>query len=110
MKRSENKTYQKLKEKSEFFCTAKWNELYLYLNHGLTNSCHHPIPQEIPKECHMCWHIEDSDPNAISDRLIKSSEDMDDIEILSPDVSHKPKFVEVVFDNVCNLSCSYCRV
>ena len=138
MKRSENKTYQKLKEKSEFFCTAKWNELYLYLNHGLTNSCHHPIPQEIPielarinpsvlhntphklkqqemmckglrpKECHMCWHIEDSDPNAISDRLIKSSEDMDDIEILSPDVSHKPKFVEVVFDNVCNLSCSYC--
>ena len=50
MKRSENKTYQKLKEKSEFFCTAKWNELYLYLNHGLTNSCHHPIPQEIPIE------------------------------------------------------------
>ena len=88
IKRKDHPTYKLLQERSDFFCTAKWNELFLYLNHGLCNSCHHPIPHEIPKEllgdpnvlhntphklaqqqlmidgkrpkeCHMCWHIED---------------------------------------------------
>jgi len=136
MDRHNHPVYQALKKRSKFFCTAKWNELYLYLNHGLSNSCHHPIPHEIdiesakenpatlhntahkleqqqlmcdgerPEECHMCWHIEDADPKAISDRLHKSV--IEDIHNLEPDENHLPKMIEVVFDNTCNLHCSYC--
>ena len=126
-----------LENKSNFFCPAKWTELYLYLNHGTSNSCHHPIPHAIPEnllddpyvlhntphkmkmqqlminghrpnECHMCWHIEDIDPTVVSDRIIKGTEWQDDIETLQVDPHYIPKFIEVVFDNYCNLSCSYC--
>lgn len=128
----------RLAQRSKFFCPAKWTELYLYLNHGNSNSCHHPIPHQIPKElldnnpsvlhntphklkmqelmmqgirpdeCHMCWHIEDSHENAVSDRLVKSLAWQDQIDTLVPDPHHVPKFIEVVFDNLCNLNCSYC--
>ena len=137
IKRKDHPTYKLLQERSDFFCTAKWNELFLYLNHGLSNSCHHPIPHEIPKEllgdpnvlhntphklaqqqlmidgkrpeeCHMCWHIEDLTDDSISDRIVKSSTDAEEISRLTVDPTHIPKFVEVVFDNTCNLSCSYC--
>lgn len=126
-----------LEARSDFFCPAKWTELFLYLNHGTSNSCHHPIPHEIPAElldnpmvlhntphkleqqrlmiegqrpteCHMCWHIEDISDDSISDRFIKSMKWKDDIATLQVDPTHIPKFIEVVFDNVCNLSCSYC--
>jgi organic radical activating enzyme len=126
-----------LEQKSNFFCSAKWTELFLYLNHGLSNSCHHPIPHSIPsellsdpyvlhntphklqmqelmmqgqrpEECHMCWHIEDSDPDVVSDRIIKSQTWKDEIPNLKPDVHYVPKLIEVVFDNYCNLKCSYC--
>jgi hypothetical protein len=126
-----------LEKKSKFFCTAKWTELYLYLNHGTSNSCHHPLPHEIPKEllsnpavlhntphkleqqrlmmngirpdeCHMCWHIEDSNPNAVSDRIVKSQRWQDKISDLKVDPNYVPPLIEVVFDNYCNLSCSYC--
>lgn len=126
-----------LEQKSKFFCPAKWTELYLYLNHGLSNSCHHPVPHSIPaellndpyvlhntphklkmqqlmmdgqrpQECHMCWHIEDSDKDAISDRIVKSQQWANEIETLKPDPHYVPKMIEVVFDNYCNLSCSYC--
>ena len=128
---------QQLNARSEFFCPAKWNELFLYLNHGNSNSCHHPIPHRIPlellqdpavlhntphklaqqqlmidgkrpEECHMCWHIEDADPDVISDRITKSLVWEKDIEQLTVDTHHVPKFIEVVFDNLCNLNCSYC--
>jgi organic radical activating enzyme len=126
-----------LNQKSKFFCAAKWTELYLYHNHGLSNSCHHPIPHEIPadllrdpfvlhntphklkmqqlmmdghkpEECHMCWHIEDSDSDAVSDRFVKSQKWAKEVESLVPDKHNVPKMVEVVFDNYCNLQCSYC--
>lgn len=126
-----------LDQKSNFFCAAKWTELFLYLNHGLSNSCHHPIPHKIPEElltdpyvlhntphklkmqelmmqgqrpdeCHMCWHIEDSDPHVVSDRILKSELWKEDIDKLVPDIKHVPKLIEVVFDNYCNLKCSYC--
>ena len=128
---------QQLNNRSKFFCPAKWNELYLYLNHGNTNSCHHPIPQKIPAElltdpfvlhntphkleqqqsmidgkrpaeCHMCWHIEDADPSILSDRIAKSLVWQQDIDTLQVNKHHVPKFIEVVFDNLCNLNCSYC--
>lgn len=126
-----------LEQRSKFFCAAKWTELYLYLNHGLSNSCHHPIPHGIPEElldnpsvlhntphklqqqqlmingerpaeCHMCWHIEDSNPDAWSDRYIKSDVWKNYIAHLEVDENFVPPFIEVVFDNVCNLACSYC--
>lgn len=126
-----------LEERSKFFCPAKWTELYLYLNHGNSNSCHHPIPHRIPAEllddpsvlhntphklkmqqlmidghrpdeCHMCWHIEDLDPNAVSDRIHKSQQWIADIPSLEVNTQYVPKFIEVVFDNTCNLMCSYC--
>jgi hypothetical protein len=129
--------HQQLNRRSNFFCPAKWNELYLYLNHGNTNSCHHPIPQPIPREllanpsvlhntphkleqqqlmiegkrpeeCHMCWHIEDADPDVFSDRIAKSLTWESDIDKLQVDPHYVPKFIEVVFDNLCNLNCSYC--
>lgn len=135
--RKDYPVFSLLENKSKFFCPAKWTELYLYLNHGNSNSCHHPIPHAIPEEllddpyvlhntphkmkmqqlmmdghrpdeCHMCWHIEDMDPNVVSDRIIKSSTWAADIESLQVDPHYVPKFIEVVFDNYCNLTCSYC--
>lgn len=129
--------FKLLENKSNFFCPAKWDELYLYLNHGNSNSCHHPIPHAIPEEllsdpyvlhntphklkmqqlmidghrpdeCHMCWHVEDLNPDVVSDRIIKSEKWAADIAGLTVDPHYVPKFIEVVFDNYCNLSCSYC--
>jgi organic radical activating enzyme len=137
MKRKDHPTFNLLQERSDFFCTAKWTELYLYLNHGLSNSCHHPIPHHIPAEllsnptvlhntphklaqqqlmidgkrpdeCHMCWHIEDLNDETITDRIFKSTVDIEQIDRLTVDPGYIPRMVEVVFDNTCNLSCSYC--
>jgi organic radical activating enzyme len=126
-----------LETRSQFFCPAKWTELYLYLNHGTSNSCHHPIPHVIPKEslsnpaalhntdhkltqqkmmlagqrppeCHMCWHIEDMNDTVVSDRIHKSQQWQDYISTLQIDANFVPPFIELVFDNYCNLACSYC--
>lgn len=121
----------------KFYCSAKWQELFLFLNSGMTNSCHHPLPHKIPleeleknifalhntkhkmemqelllrgerpKECHMCWHIEDADPTAVSDRMQKN-ETWSNALPHRVDPNHIPKFIEVIFDNLCNLNCSYC--
>jgi len=135
--RTEYPVFKILEEKSKFFCPAKWTELYLYLNHGNSNSCHHPIPHRIPpelldnpnvlhntphklkmqqlmmdghrpEECHMCWHVEDLDEDAVSDRIHKSQTWSNDISSLTVDSNYVPKFIEVVFDHTCNLMCSYC--
>lgn len=137
MKRTEHPVFQILQQRSDFFCPAKWTELYLYLNHGNSNSCHHPIPHHIPsdlladpavlhntphklkmqqlmldghrpKECHMCWHQEDLAETVISDRLVKAQHWKDWIAHLNVDPQFVPPFIEVVFDNLCNLRCSYC--
>lgn len=128
--------FEILDSRSAFFCPAKWQELYLYLNHGTSNSCHHPLPHAIPQdmlddpwvlhntphklavqqqmlqgqrpdECHMCWHIEDLD-DVPSDRIWKSQLWQSSIPDLEVDRQHVPPFIEVVFDNHCNLTCSYC--
>lgn len=134
-----NKKYIKiknqLKKKSDYFCPAKWTELYLYLNHGSSNSCHHPIPHDIPlellndpfvlhntphklkmqqlmldghrpQECHMCWHVEDLGID--SDRYVKSQQWANHTDSLKVDPHYVPQFIELVFDNLCNLNCSYC--
>jgi organic radical activating enzyme len=129
--------YQKLESRSKFFCPRKWNDLFLYLNHGNSNSCSLPPPHQIPaellddpfvlhntphklkmqqlmidghrpNECYSCWQIEDLNENILSDRLLHSTPWEQDISNLTVDQHHIPKFIEVVFDNVCNFSCSYC--
>jgi len=56
----------------------------------------------------MCWHIEDADPAAVSDRLLKSQQWQSHIQDLKIDPHYVPRVIEVVFDNYCNLTCSYC--
>lgn len=87
---------------SPSFCAAKWLNATIHLGHGLTHSCHLPLPHAIdkeaiktnpsaihntdhkkklremmqkgerPSECEYCWKIEDIGRNNISDRVYKS--------------------------------------
>ena len=87
---------------SPSFCAAKWLNATIWLNSGMTSSCHHPIPHHIPRdhlqndpatlhntpfkkeqrqsmlrgqrpeECEYCWKIEDMGKDHISDRVFKS--------------------------------------
>jgi len=65
-----------------------------------------------PKECQYCWNMEDQDK--LSDRHYRSGEpwaavDFEKIKN-STGLEHDvvPSYVEVNFNNVCNLACSYC--
>ncbi|MSP19573.1 MAG: twitch domain-containing radical SAM protein [Bdellovibrionales bacterium] len=90
---------------SPSFCAAKWKQVTVHLQNGLTHSCHHPVPHKIPlkelqlnpsalhntefkkqqrklmlqgkrpAECDYCWRVEDSNSKSISDRIIKSQTD-----------------------------------
>ena len=90
---------------SPSFCAAKWQQVTIHLQNGLTHSCHHPSPHKIPldeiknnssalhntqfkkqqrkmmlegqrpKECTYCWKVEDEGSGTLSDRVLKSSED-----------------------------------
>jgi len=65
-------------------------------------------------ECAYCWTVEDAnDPNVHSDRVYKTRIYTED-EILSltkldPFADVNPKTLEISFDNLCNLNCSYCN-
>lgn len=126
----------KLDKRGKFFCPAKWEESHLYLDHGTTSSCHHPIPHpipldelktnvfalhntsqkldvqrqmlnnEIPKECIMCSHLEAK--GIRSDRFIKGYLWEKSIDSLQVSKTHIPKLIHIAFDNLCNLNCSYC--
>ena len=66
-----------------------------------------------PSECNYCWRIEDSDKNNISDRHLKSAEtwahsDHDVISKFTGDETIYPSYLEVSFNNACNLKCMYC--
>ena len=64
------------------------------------------------EECAYCWTVEDTnDPNVFSDRVYKSQiYSEDDINALSGFTGDiNPKTLEISFDNLCNLSCSYCN-
>lgn len=66
-----------------------------------------------PPECVYCWNIEDTPGEHYSDRFIKSSDDwawpyLDEVKKRDWQDDIKPTYVEVMFDNTCNLSCSYC--
>jgi|APGre2960657373_1045057.scaffolds.fasta_scaffold23640_2 organic radical activating enzyme len=64
-----------------------------------------------PTECDYCWKVEDSS-NSLSDRITKSFTNWSRPffkEILTQGANgSNPKYLEISFDNVCNLKCSYC--
>src|SRR6185312_4282007 len=96
---------KKLDKVSPCLCLAKWYQVTLNLQSGLTDSCHHPNPHRVPeseiqanpdaihnssykmlrrkemlegkrpKECVYCWEIEDLSSELVSDRFIKSNDD-----------------------------------
>jgi len=67
---------------------------------------------ERPAECQYCWNMEDL--GEMSDRHYRSAEpwaaiDFDQITNSTGDEDDVvPSYVEVNFNNVCNLACSYC--
>lgn len=133
----------KLNAISPSFCAAKWKQVTLHLQTGHTHSCHHPKTHKVPlselednpgalhnttykklqrknmlegvrpTECDYCWKIEDSGPDAISDRVYKSADSwarpyIDTIKNMPWDDDVLPSYLEVSFSSVCNFKCSYC--
>jgi hypothetical protein len=66
-------------------------------------------------ECSYCWRVEDIDKpkDVFSDRVYKSiiytDEEINKIKDMDPDANINPKTLEISFDNLCNLSCTYCN-
>ena len=133
----------KLNDVGKGFCLAKWNQVSILLQTGQTHSCHHPRPHQVPleelktnpsalhntefkkeqraamlrgerpDECDYCWNVEDANPNAFSDRTMKSAEGwafphFDEIKDSDPQANIQPTYVEISFSNQCNMSCGYC--
>jgi organic radical activating enzyme len=73
-----------------------------------------------PHECDYCWRVEDANKKLVdtprevfSDRITKSSDGwsapyIDDIVTAKWDADYYPRYVEVDFENTCNLKCAYC--
>jgi MoaA/NifB/PqqE/SkfB family radical SAM enzyme len=64
-----------------------------------------------PGECNYCWDMEDS--GNLSDRHYRSGEpwaikDFDAVIAAPTSDTVTPSYVEVNFNNACNLACSYC--
>ena len=132
-----------LNKVGEGFCLAKWNQVSILLQTGQTHSCHHPRPHQVPleelknnpsalhntefkkkqremmldgikpPECDYCWNVEDANPNAFSDRIMKSGEAwafpyFDKIKDSDPNENIQPTYVEISFSNQCNMACGYC--
>lgn len=123
---------------SPSFCLAKWYSVSLHLPTGKTHSCYHPpahnipleeleespsalhntkykkeqrekmLKGERPKECEFCWALEDQ--GNLSDRAYRSKDVYEPglIEQAIEDENPKPKYLEVNFNQACNLKCSYC--
>lgn len=137
------KLRDKLNKVSPSFCLAKWYQVTIHLQNGQTHSCHHPNTHQVPleelktnpsalhntnwkklqrksmltgvrpPECEYCWKIEDSHPDSISDRTLKSSEswalpNFDEAANSSWDYNPNPRYVEVSFGHACNFKCMYC--
>ena len=69
------------------------------------------LRNERPSECSYCWTMEDN--NKLSDRHYRSGEpwaakDFESIKNSTGEEDVVPSYVEVNFNHVCNLKCSYC--
>jgi organic radical activating enzyme len=67
-----------------------------------------------PPECQYCWNIEDLGKQHISDRTYKSTDEAWAFpnlqKVLEMRDSNKiaPTYLEVAFENLCNMKCMYC--
>lgn len=98
-----SKIRARLDQVSASYCVAKWKQVTLLLQSGLTHSCHHPPTHKVPleelaldhsalhntvhkklqrkmmlegkrpAECDFCWRVEDL--GQVSDRVLKSGTD-----------------------------------
>jgi organic radical activating enzyme len=129
---------QGLNSVSPSFCLAKWYSVSLHLPTGKTHSCYHPpahnipleelaatpnalhntkhkkeqrakmLKGERPKECEFCWALEDQ--GNMSDRAYRSKDVYENglIELAQVEENPKPRYLEVNFNQACNLKCAYC--
>lgn len=129
---------QGLNNVSPSFCLAKWYSVSLHLPTGKTHSCYHPpahniplkelnatsdalhntthkkeqrkkmLKGERPKECEFCWALEDQ--GNISDRAYRSKDVYEPglIQAAQVEENPKPRYLEVNFNQACNLKCAYC--
>lgn len=66
------------------------------------------------KECAYCWTVEDTGQKDVySDRVYKTriyeEQDILNLSRLDPAADIDPKTLEISFDNLCNLGCTYCN-
>jgi hypothetical protein len=71
------------------------------------------IDGERPAGCAYCWKVEDAEGNHLSDRHYRSSEwwaapEFDGVVTNDPGDGVTPRYVEVNFNQTCNLKCMYC--
>ena len=129
---------QGLNSVSPSFCLAKWYSVSLHLPTGKTHSCYHPpahnipleelattpdalhntqhkkeqrakmLKGERPPECEFCWALEDQ--GNMSDRAYRSKDVYENglIELAQVEENPKPRYLEVNFNQACNLKCAYC--
>ncbi len=130
---------------SPCFCMAKWMHVTIHLMTGQTHSCYLPPTHKIsleeiknnpsalhnteykklqrkkmlygvrPKECSICWAIEDLPGNQVSDRHMRAVDSwtmpfFDKISKSTGDENVNPSYVEVSFSSACNFKCSYCSL
>jgi len=66
-----------------------------------------------PSECEYCWKMEDMGKDSVSDRTFKSiiysEAELHEAYETDPNQSVNLKTLEIAFDRVCNLACSYCN-
>lgn len=64
---------------------------------------------EQPEPCSNCWQLENKTPGVLSDRILKSSRlEQHDFNQLDLSTDVVPSLVEIVFDTLCNFTCTYC--
>lgn len=134
----------KLNEVSPSFCLAKWMQVTVHLGTGKTHSCHHPVSHRVgldeiaadpgalhnsrikaverqdmmdgqqPSACDYCWRIENTQPDAISDRHLKSASPWAlphfdrAVEAGKSGAPIYPSYLEVNMGTTCNMRCLYC--
>lgn len=134
---------QKLNAVSPSFCLAKWMHCTLHLMTGHTHSCYlpptHKVPLkelardpsalhnteykksvrrqmkkgERPKECSICWGVEDLPGLHYSDRHYRGVDSwtmpfFEKIKAMDPAENINPAYLEVSWSSACNFKCMYC--
>lgn len=107
------------------FCPAKWDELFVNLDHNLAYSCCKATPTEISVEieqtlnsqkenllkgiqdssCNFCWEAENKGLASRRNRYLLKFDKESFSEYKN---SKKPSLVEINLGNECNFQCMYC--